>query len=416
MGGMHGHINHLYEDRDISFRELKNIISNLGSGKVDAHEKIDGINLYITMDPHSENIRVARNKSHIKSGGLDANGIKGQFANRPKLMASLLEAYEALSKAFEAVDGESKYGIFGSSGGVWVSCDVVDPNISNTIEYGGKHIVFHKEGTKLFSFDGSPLIFNLDKNINTLQNKIPAMNESLLNMEWNLSGPIPIPLRPMDTIEIDKYKRQIDEIAQRARIPIGDSIQNYLFKRLKDEMQRFVSIHHVIKEFIIKRQLGFPNMPTINKICNGLDESVKEQIKMMVDDCDKTIYKLMIPIENVVHDFSKKLLSGMKSSLVDNAGSELERLKQETSRCMGVIRNSGDQKGMSMLSNQVYKLNSLDEIDTVIEGIVFPHGQKTFKVTGIFAPMNRICGYVKYKKPQDVEVSKPSLAQFIKSG
>ena len=62
MSGIHGHINHLYEDRDLSFRELKKIILDLGSGKIDAHEKIDGINLYITIDPHSENIRVARNR------------------------------------------------------------------------------------------------------------------------------------------------------------------------------------------------------------------------------------------------------------------------------------------------------------------------------------------------------------------
>ncbi len=412
MGGLHGHINHLYEDRDLTFRLLKQIINDVGTGTVEAHEKIDGINLYITIEPETEELRIARNKSQIKEGGLGLEKIKIKFSNRPALMKSLLSSYEALSKAINSVDPEEKYGIFGSSGGIWVSCDIVDPEIYNTLLYNGKTIVFHKQGTRLFSYEGEPLDLNLERNIETLNNNIPKMNEALYDSEWNVSGPIPIPIRPLDSFTINEYTKKIDEIIKRGRVSERETIQQYLYKRLKDEMQRYPLIHPTIKDFIIKRELGIKNMPTINKIAKGLDRSIDDQIKMMAKDCKTTIFKLLLPIENILHSFSVRILSNLKSPLINDAKEEIARLKKETTRCINTIKSSGDLRGQEMLKIQLHKMNSVDEINTAIEGIVFPHGGRVFKLTGFFAPINRICGYIKYKKEESL---KPGFSTFLGS-
>ena len=125
---------------------------------------------------------------------------------------------------------------------------------------------------------------------------------------------------------MNEYTRKIDEILKRGRVAERDTIQQYLYKRLKDEMQRYPLIHPTIKDFIIKRELGIKNMPTINKISKGLDRSIDDQIKMMARDCKTTIFKLLLPIENVLHSFSVKILANLKSPLINDAKEGMKNL------------------------------------------------------------------------------------------
>ena len=49
MGGAAGHMMHVYEDTNLTFSELKKILSDLTTGQTDLYEKIDGQNLFVTF-------------------------------------------------------------------------------------------------------------------------------------------------------------------------------------------------------------------------------------------------------------------------------------------------------------------------------------------------------------------------------
>ena len=82
MGGLAGHMSHLWEDLDITFNDLEQILSEVAEGTVDALEKFDGINIFFTLDSQSRP-RFARNQIHVEMGGLQKEEALKLFENHP---------------------------------------------------------------------------------------------------------------------------------------------------------------------------------------------------------------------------------------------------------------------------------------------------------------------------------------------
>ena len=70
-GGAFGHLNHPFDDRNLTFSDLKNIIIIGLSGKLNREdkvsEKLDGQNLMISWV--NGRLKAARNKGHLKDSG-----------------------------------------------------------------------------------------------------------------------------------------------------------------------------------------------------------------------------------------------------------------------------------------------------------------------------------------------------------
>ena len=63
MGGAFGRIKHLHEDLELTFSELKSILSQFKNGNQPIYEKFDGQNLLVTMKDGI--VKVARNKGSL---------------------------------------------------------------------------------------------------------------------------------------------------------------------------------------------------------------------------------------------------------------------------------------------------------------------------------------------------------------
>ena len=48
MGGVAGHMSHLYDNRDLTFQKMKEILEAASEGDLDAEEKVDGQNLFLS--------------------------------------------------------------------------------------------------------------------------------------------------------------------------------------------------------------------------------------------------------------------------------------------------------------------------------------------------------------------------------
>jgi hypothetical protein len=68
-GGMVGHLYHLHDNPDLTFAEIKDLLSSAAEGKLErVSEKLDGLNLVFSWDVQSDELRTARNSGDIKSG------------------------------------------------------------------------------------------------------------------------------------------------------------------------------------------------------------------------------------------------------------------------------------------------------------------------------------------------------------
>ena len=103
MGGAYGHMSHPFDDKELTFKDLKNIITmGLGgtlSREDNVTEKTDGQNLMISWK--NGKLISARNKGHIKNKGetaLSIKGIESKFKGRGDIRNAFVYAVRDLSK------------------------------------------------------------------------------------------------------------------------------------------------------------------------------------------------------------------------------------------------------------------------------------------------------------------------------
>ena len=98
MGGVAGHMDHLYENRDLTFGEMKEILEAAANGELTAEEKVDGQNLFLSYSIPEGKAKGARNKGNLKSGGLDATGLAQKFAGRGNLEKAFTGGFNTLTQ------------------------------------------------------------------------------------------------------------------------------------------------------------------------------------------------------------------------------------------------------------------------------------------------------------------------------
>ncbi len=390
------HIFHPYENHSLTFRDLKDIISNVGLNKYEFYEKFDGINILITWDFNSDELKIARNKTQIKKGGLNLFEIEKEFENKTNIKNCFIEAYKVLNDSFKLIDYKKKINIFGSMGGIWYSVELLNPDIFNTIKYENKSIVFHNLGNSSYDLNGEQLDLNLETPFKLMLDLIPVIDNSASSSEWNILPPNKIIVRPIDENEIKNYVNQINDIERKSQVNSYDSIKTFLFKKIMIETEKFPMIHKTIRNLVVKNILGMPQTFPLKHITSGLDKFVIDQINQMINDINIQKEKIIEPIEKVFFDFSCKILKNLKSHYVGDFQEELSRIKTETNRCIAILQNINDNKTKNILQKNIRKIQNPDNINSVIEGIVFTYKNTLYKLTGFFGCINQICGYVKY--------------------
>ena len=81
MGGLAGHMSHLYGDNGLKFSELISIVKRVASGDLVYNEKADGQNIHVTMDTN-RNVYFARNKTDYNMMGRSADRIQSDYEGK----------------------------------------------------------------------------------------------------------------------------------------------------------------------------------------------------------------------------------------------------------------------------------------------------------------------------------------------
>jgi hypothetical protein len=159
MGGAYGHMSHPFDDNNLTFSDLKQIVINGLGGKLDREdgvtEKLDGQNLMVSWIDGK--LRAARNKGHIKNFGKTApttNGIKSMFSGRGNIEKAFVGAMKDLEKSIGSLNDKQKDKVFGN-GKRWMNLEVMYPATANVVDYDVAEIVFH--GTFEYDESGRPV-------------------------------------------------------------------------------------------------------------------------------------------------------------------------------------------------------------------------------------------------------------------
>jgi len=143
-GGAYGHMSHPFDDMELTFGQLKDIISKALDGELGVvREKTDGQALAISWK--NGRLIAARNKGHLQNAGANAMGIEdvaSKFAGRGGLTDAYNFAMSDLSAAIAGLSKGQRDKIF-NEGKCFMNIEVIWPTSVNVIPYGQALLVFH---------------------------------------------------------------------------------------------------------------------------------------------------------------------------------------------------------------------------------------------------------------------------------
>ncbi len=100
MGGVAGHMDHLYDNPNLTFSKMKEIMEAASNAEIDVEEKVDGQNLFLSYSIPEGKAKGARNKGNLRSGGLDAAALALKFAGRGGLTDAFTGGFGTMLKSW----------------------------------------------------------------------------------------------------------------------------------------------------------------------------------------------------------------------------------------------------------------------------------------------------------------------------
>ena len=412
MGGAAGHMAHLHEDLDLTFEGLVSILNQVATADIEVVEKVDGQNLFLTVNSLGE-IRTARNPTDIKKGGMTTSDYAAKWKGHPAEDA-FMKGFHAIGTAINSLDQSDVIDIF-DGGQSYVNMEIMYPGNPNIIIYGASYVVLHN----LISADGGETSDSFAR----LKEALDSAQVEIDGEAWRVYGPQVIPLN--NIANSIPHKVAIDKIQKLAE-PVGmsgtvEDLCKIFYKTLMIEND---NIPEEVCDEIIRNVFGEAGALSLREIKKEYGKLSKDMSKKISKYCTKTNAKKAIgislrPLENIINDFAIEVLRGIKSFFVVDHEAAIKKMRDELEESIAYLQDlaeSGDEKMGQLIDRQLAKLGNIENVASSLEGIVFEKDGKIYKMTGAFAMANQIIGRARRAKPREekVQINETMLRMMVK--
>ena len=412
-GAVAGHMNHVYDNGEMTFGELKQLLQAAADGKLRGTEKTDGQNLSISFNVKTGRAVAARNGGQLKAGGLDPDELDEFFSNHPSqaLRFSFVEALQAFEQAVKDLDKDTLIQIFGPDNNVYYNVEVMNPGnpeapegdprrqgTTNVIPYDKKTLLIH--GVGHFYFDKETQSVdkeaNVSKNYDTLERSISGASTddpTVFSVETHQQRRLaPEGMKATSDI-LQPTIDAIDNLMKDIGSNDADTINDYVVKQVVPQIEQF-GLTEDINRMILRRLMKIPGpdgkTPGLPQITKGMPVEIKQEVSQFVKGFNYASYTL--DLQRILHDFSSAALEGFESAFIGDNQKQIKFLQDKIKTEIDVIGNSSNERARAELEKQMIKLKSVKGVNTPSEGFVFDWNGVTYKFTGNFAPANQILG------------------------
>jgi len=430
MGGVFGHMSHIYDNPSMTFGQLKDIMTKASAGQLEnVTEKTDGQNLFVSYNVQDGTVRAARNKTNLKSGGMNAQELAEKFGGRGALTDAFVNAFKAFEIAVNQFSDEEKLELFGPDTNIFYNAEVMDPANANVINYDTKTFLIHRAGHAEFDREtGKPVSSEegfSEQKAATLQAALEKAQDQMEDSGFKVQVNA---IRQLEALGDDEALQHalkgVDRVMSKSGLNDDDTIADYIIKQWRDLIEQEIpELDEEGQQLIIKRvmsdyygalegdgPLKSRGLET-RQIVKAINQpELKEKVVGLIKSYPNHFKTFIFPIESVIHRFAIEILRAVQSAYIIAAGGndkEVARLQALVGKAISAIEGSGSEEAMEIIKAQVEKLSKIEDdgsignvdlsmISSAAEGIVFDYDGHTYKFTGGFAPANQILGLFKY--------------------
>jgi hypothetical protein len=429
MGGVFGHMSHIYDNPSMTFGQIKEIMTKASAGQLEnVTEKTDGQNLFVSYNVQDGTVRAARNKSNLKAGGMDADALAEKFGGRGALTDAFVNAFKAFEIAVNQFSDEEKLELFGPDTNIFYNAEVMDPANANVINYDTKTFLIHRAGHAEFDREtGKPV--SSEKGFS--EKKAATLQAALEKAQESMKGDFKVQVNAIrqlkalgDDVALSIALKGMDKVMSSAGVSDDDTIADYVIGKWRILVNKELpELSDQGKQLIIKRvmsdyygalegdgPLKSRGLET-RQIVKAINQpELNEKVVALIKSYPQRFKEFIFPVESVIHRFAIAILRAVQSAYIIAAGGnekEVGRLQALVGKAIDTIQGSGNEEAMEILKPQLEKLSKIEDdgsigdvdlsmISSAAEGIVFDYDGHTYKFTGGFAPANQILGLFKY--------------------
>jgi len=412
-GGAAGHLAHPFEDEDLTFNDMREMINRGLIGGLDKEapvsEKLDGQNIAFSV--RDGKVIFGRNKGHVRDRGanaLDVKGIYNQFKGRGGIETAFVGAAEDLQSAVKKLSPEQIKNMFGN-GSKFMSLEIILPETQNVIPYGRSVLVMH--GTITYDKNGEQLERSTEdgKEFAEAVKKVGADRQKTFGIE----GPKTIAFSDAEAKEYTQKAKEFNSTLTATAGKFGLSNKAKL-----GDYRRAWWMNEINNQ---EKKLGIKFSPSQKKglVSRFADGDKSFGVKNFEEDAQKNWFRdfetnqlakaqkqMIKPIEHVFLNAGAQSLKRVTNFLSSNNPGAANALRKETLQSIKGIKDSKDIDKIAKLQVELERLENIG-MDKIVpsEGVVFQYNGKPYKFTGLFAPINQIQGTFKFDKPKKKEAA-----------
>lgn len=396
MGGVAGHMDHLHESLELTFNNIIDALRGIANAEIEATEKVDGQNLFISVDSSGE-LRAARNKGDLKAGGMSTDDYVSKWKGHPAESA-FRNGFRAVEMALRSIPAGQLQDLF-ADGKRYVNLEIIYPSNPNVIVYDASQIVLHS----FSSYDESGALVEDPEAGEAFRKLVQAVDKAGAEIDkeiWTVNGPAIVQLQQFtDGSFLKEIESKIKKVAQ----PLGTNVtlEEYVIYRMTSYLEK-IGFPEDKAGDIIARALQSDGAPSVAQIKKGLTNDQKKIVSQLATKTNfrKYVSQVLKPLELAINDFAIEVLRGMSSMFVSDNDKETKRMQDEVQKSIEYLSqlSRDDEKIGQLLQKQMEKLRNIEDVASSMEGIVFeypPGSGNIKKLTGAFAPVNQLVGRAK---------------------
>lgn len=373
MSGAFGSIKHLHQAKNLTFGEIKTIIRDFRDGSTPIYEKFDGQNLMVTYI--NGEVRAARNKSSLKNP-YSVIQLNQFFENH------LAHVQESFSRAMLAINDLIFYidqSDFFEDGLVFLNLEIINPNTRNIVDYGEqKRIII----TGAVRTDGQGNIISHSDISSVDQFKTDEIFDG-----WNIE------LYKRLVYDVNDYIEpticEIDKFLELHGLNESNTVYDFTDKYVYKLIDKF-KLTNQQKIQLKKRWIYGDKSLRMTHVNFGL--SANEILHYEKTSLPADIINLESEFADIIQNFGINLINNIS----DNDSRLLNIQSILDMYLLGLQHVGSKNINVDKHLLTIKKLGGVGRLKN-IEGVVFNHNDVLYKMTGLFQPINQICGFYKYK-------------------
>ena len=331
---------------------------------------------------------------------MDIDAVKMKFGGRGDISDAFAFAMEDLEKAILALSPEQRDEMF-QNGRRFVNLEIIYPATANVITYGPKaYLQFH--GLNEFDLESATKTASLPEYGTMLQKMISDVNADT-QKHFKIIPPKVITLSKLPDFDEKEsyYINRINQLQKEYGLKDSDEVvmyhqrwwENYLDTNLPE-------LTSEEREGLIRRWAYNDKSFRLNSKNITDPETLKRVTDIDKQDMTKLNKANIVKFEDIFLELGAEVLSNASEFLSANPSDTVKDLRKQIADTVRDLKDSDDLASLDKMKTQLKRIEAAGGFKKLVptEGIVFVYKGKTYKLTGLFAPVNQLLGLTRYSR------------------